>query len=83
MELIVKRRPRRDEADRPAARQPGASDGASNRRVALRIGWREGDLQRRVKSAGGRWDPDRRVWFVRRDAAARLGLLDRGVGGGS
>ncbi len=67
----------------PGARMPGArAGGVATRRVALRIGWRERDLQRRVKSAGGRWDPGRRVWIVRRDAAERLDLLARVVGGG-
>ncbi len=54
--------------------------GAETRRVAVRIGWRERDLQRRVKSAGGRWDPGRRVWMVGRDVAERLDLLGRVVG---
>ena len=61
-------------ADRAAA--------GARRRVALRIGLRERDLQRRVKSAGGRWDPDRRVWYLERHAAERLDLLHRVVGGG-
>ena len=56
--------------------------GFATRRVALRVGRRERDLQQRVKSAGGRWDPVRRVWFLRRDQAERLGLLPRVVGGG-
>ncbi len=51
-------------------------------RVALRVGWRERNVQQRVKSAGGRWDPDRGVWILGRDAAKRLELLDRVVGGG-
>ncbi len=51
-------------------------------RVAPRIGRRERDLQQRVKSAGGRWDPLRRVWMLRRDVAERLDLLPRVVGGG-
>ncbi len=48
----------------------------------MRIAWREKELQRRVKSAGGRWDPHRQVWILRRDVAERLDLLDRVVGGG-
>jgi hypothetical protein len=35
-----------------------------------------------VKSAGGRWDPLRQVWILRRDVAERLDLLHRVVGGG-
>ncbi len=42
---------------------PGQAASASGRsgprRVALRIGKRERDLQRRVKTAGGRWNPVR------------------------
>lgn len=50
--------------------------------MALRVSWREKELQGRVKSAGGRWNPVGRVWILRRDAAERLDLLDRIVGGG-
>ncbi len=96
VELIVQRRSRAaSRAASPASgslaraaesngsRKPGGwAAVAATRKVALRIGLRERDLQRRVKSAGGRWDPDRRVWFVRRDVAERLDLLGRVVGGG-
>ena len=51
-------------------------------RVALRIDLWEADLRRRVKSAGGWWNPQRRVWLLGRDQAARLDLLHRVVGGG-
>ncbi len=54
----------------------------AGRRVAVRIGWREKELQQRVKSAGGRRDPVRRVWMLRRDAVERLDLQRRVVGGG-
>lgn len=75
VELIVRRRARDGEAGGSGARSPGGVEGAANRKVALRIGWRERDLQRRVKSAGGRWDPVRRVWIVRPAAAERLELF--------
>ena len=69
-------------AESDGSRKPGGwAAVAATRKVALRIGLRERDLQRRVKSAGGRWDRDRRVWFVTRDVAERLGLLGRVVGG--
>ncbi len=73
-ELVVDRKPREGEAEDPGSRTSGARAAvvASRRRVALRIGWKERDLQGRVKSAGGQWDPDRRVWMLRRDAAERL-----------
>ena len=95
VELIVQRRSRAaTRAASPAngtlergaesngSREPGGRAAvAARRKVALRIGLRERDLQRRVKSAGGRWDPDRRVWFVRRDVVERLDLLGRVAGG--
>ena len=84
VELVVQRRSRKREAERPGSgKLGGQAGGASSRRVALRIGWRERDLRRRVKSAGGLWDPVRRVWILRRDVAERLDLLHQIVGGGS
>ena len=88
VELVVQRRSRKSEAEclgsrTAGARKPGArAGGVAARRVALRIGWRERDLQQRVKSAGGRWDPVRRVWMLRRDLVERLELMPRVVGGG-
>ncbi len=82
VELVVQRRCPQREAEGPGPGRLGVRAAvAAPRMVALRIGLRERDLQRRVKSAGGRWDPDRRVWFVRRDVAERLDLLGRVVGG--
>ena len=83
VELVVKRRSLKHEAERlEAVKRGGRSAGAGRRRVALRIGPREKELQSRVRSAGGRWDRVRRVWFLRRDAAERLGLERRIVGRG-
>lgn len=33
-------------------------------------------LQRRVESAGGRWNPVRRLWELRPDQALKLGLRE-------
>ena len=55
---------------------------AAPRKVALRIGRGEEDLQRRVKAASGRWNPVRRVWMVRRNVAEELDLMAWVVGGG-
>ena len=96
VEIVVQRRSREGEAECPGTRASGArapgtrvaeargarSGADTPRRVALRIGWRERGLQQRVKSAGGRWDPDRQVWLLRRDEVERLDLLPRVVGGG-
>ena len=82
MELVVQRRSRERETECLGSRTPGARAGdVATRRVALRFGWREGDVQRQVKSAGGRWDTARQVWILRRDVAERLDLLHRVVGG--
>ncbi len=82
VELVIRRRSLRHDAECRGSRRPGGRSGAAGkRRVALRIGWRERGLQDRVKSAGGRWDPERQIWILRRGVAERLGLLDRVVGG--
>ncbi len=84
VELIVQRNSREGEVQCPGSRTPGAREArAASRRVALRIGWQERGLQQQVKSAGGRWDPNRRVWMLQKDAAERLDLMRRVVGGGS
>ncbi len=95
VELVVQRRSREGGAQCLGSRAsdartsletgPVSSSGARAapaRRVALRIGWRERGLQQRVKSAGGQWDPVRRVWCLQRAVAERLDLLPRVVGGG-
>jgi hypothetical protein len=45
--------------------------------VGVRIDFQEVAWQRRVKSAGGRWNPVRRLWELRRDQALKLSLKDR------
>lgn len=81
VELVVQRRCPNREAEGPGPGRLGVRDGGSARRkVALRIGLRERDLQRRVKSVGGWWDPVRRVWVLWLDLAQRLDLVHRVVG---
>ncbi len=98
VELIVRRRFRESETECPGSRKTsgsrrtagGRTSGArtagartaGGRRLALRVGWQEKDLQRRVKAAGGQGVPDRRVWLLRREAVERLDLMARVVGGG-
>ena len=89
VELVVRRSCPTCEAERPGSRRLCAqAEGGARRRVALRIGWRERDLQRRVTATGGRWEPDRRVWLskARRRGTAgssalrrRWGFLDLGT----
>ncbi len=78
-----KGRSRDREAECPRSQSVGGRiGGSSTRRVALRVGWRERDVQQRVRSAGGHWDRGRGLWIIERDAAERLELLDRVTGGG-
>ncbi len=48
--------------------------------MGLRVAWQELELRQRVKAAGGRWEAERRVWELSREAALGLGLEDRIVG---
>ena len=45
--------------------------------VGVRVDIQDVSLQRQVKLAGGRWNPARRVWELRRDQALKLGLHER------
>jgi hypothetical protein len=67
VELIVEEVPWRPER---AARKEAET-------VGVRVAMHEVSLQRQVKLAGGRWNPARRVWELRRDQALKLGLHER------
>jgi hypothetical protein len=45
--------------------------------VKLRVGAFERDWQRRVRAAGGRWNPAERVWELRYDKALEIGAEGR------
>ncbi len=47
--------------------------------VGVRVVWGEAELARGVKRAGGRWDPERKVWRLPYRAVKRLGLRERMV----
>ncbi len=49
--------------------------------MAVRVGRQELELRRKVKAAGGKWDPARRVWVLSRERVERLGLEGRIVEG--
>jgi hypothetical protein len=57
--------------------QPPRPPLAPYRPISLRIAFAEADLRRRVKQAGGRWNPDERVWQLPHDRAVALGLGSR------
>ena len=50
---------------------------ASEAIVGVQVAFREADLQQKVRQAGGKWNPARRVWELRYDRAIALGLKDR------
>ena len=50
---------------------------ASETIVGVQVAFREADLQQKVRQAGGKWNPARRVWELRYDWAIALGLKDR------
>ena len=45
--------------------------------VGVRVAFKEVELQRQVKQAGGKWNPARRLWEMRYDKALALDLKDR------
>ena len=45
--------------------------------VGVRVEMKEKALQKRVKSAGGKWVPKERLWHIRFVDVDRLGLRDR------
>ena len=43
--------------------------------VGIHIKWGEKEIAHRVKQAGGKWHPQKRVWEIRYDRAVELGLV--------
>jgi hypothetical protein len=50
---------------------------ADDQIVSIRVAYHEVDVRRRVKAAGGKWDPTRQVWHLDFKNAAKLGLASR------
>lgn len=63
--------------------EPKARHRAGDTMVGLRIDWREMKLGSKVKQAGGKWNPGRRIWEMRYDRVVELGLEERIVEEGS
>lgn len=49
----------------------------NNKIVAIRVSYSETDLQRTVKSFGGKWNRDKKVWELAYKYVVELGLSDR------
>ncbi len=45
--------------------------------MGLRVDWQEYEVQHQVKAAGGKWDPEGRVWWLSREQVEGLGLESR------
>jgi hypothetical protein len=58
---------------------PLPSTTARRQRMPVRIDVRETQLREKVKAAGGRWDPDKRVWQLPMEQVLQLGLAARVV----
>ena len=56
---------------------PLPSATARRERVPVRIAIQETTLREKVKTAGGRWDPDKRVWMLPMEQVIQLGLTGR------
>lgn len=50
-------------------------------RVGVRVAWGEKDLGRAVRTRGGVWDPNAKLWMMTLGQAKSLGLADRIVSG--
>jgi hypothetical protein len=48
--------------------------------MVVKVKWGEAELARRVRQAGGRWNPNKRAWELRYDRVVELGLEERVVG---
>jgi len=56
---------------------PMPSATARHERVPVRIEVHEVKLRAKVKSAGGKWNPDKHVWLVPMEQVLQLGLTGR------
>ena len=57
--------------------QTRADPPSRSRIVRLRVGWHELEIRQAVKEAGGRWNPQERVWELEHDRIIDLGLEER------
>ena len=75
VELVIERIPWK-----PGERSQQDGHGAPGRPpvlVGVRVRFEETELRQRVKAAGGRWSPERRLWVMPLSLARKLHLADR------
>jgi hypothetical protein len=74
VELIV------EEGDwMPVPVEPQRSAMPDSRRVGIRVAYHERELRARIKSAGGTWSEDERLWRVPESIVTGMGLESRVV----
>ena len=57
--------------------EPNGRKVPKHRIVGVRIAIDEAELRGRVKKAGGKWDPQKKVWRLAYREVEKLGLIDR------
>ena len=73
VELIIEESPWIPENGKGAVKKASKYD----RPVSLRIGYRESELRDRIKSAGGEWDNEEKVWILSYRKTVEFGLQGR------
>ena len=56
---------------------PSESLGKRSRKVFVKINYSETELRARLKSAGGRWDRDKKLWEIEYKKAKAMGMEER------
>ena len=77
VELIVAEEDWRPPAEPKTEAAAPAPKPRTTPRVPVRIQYFEKDLQRRIRAAGGLWDPRRKLWYAPEEYVKRLGLGNR------
>ncbi len=67
----------RYDAERQRRPLDSSRQNAADAMVGVRVAFQEAEMQRNVKQAGGKWNPQRRLWEMRYDQAVAIGLEDR------
>ena len=73
VEIVVDARPK----PKKGAQQRGYLAQRDQMTVGLKIQFHEEELRAKIKSLGGRWDQQHKIWTLPRGQAVALGLRDR------
>ncbi len=56
---------------------PDESIGKKSRKVFVKINYSETELRTKIKAAGGRWEPDKKLWEIEHKKLKPMGMEDR------